>query len=401
MVNFKNFRLITITFLEQYNKVRATTERLCAPLHIEDYVPQAVSFASPPKWHLAHTAWFFEDMVLKTHLVNYPAFDPDFTLLFNSYYQSVARPFERTMRGVITRPTVAQVYAYREHVDKFMRELLRAELTQELADIVTIGLNHEQQHQELLITDLKYVFGLNPTWPIYDESCDYLSDTSGDAETEWVSVSEGLYDIGFDAAQSEDRFCFDNEMGRHKVYLQDFKISKSLVTNSEYLAFMQAGGYKDFSYWLDEGWAWVQSESIQHPLYWQLKEGRWHHYTLAGLKPLDLNVSVAHISYYEAEAFARWKGYRLPTEFEWEVAANDLNWGARWEWTSSAYAPYPGFKIADGALGEYNGKFMVNQMVLRGASNATAPDHSRVTYRNFFHPHSQWQYSGIRLSRYI
>ena len=379
--------------IEKYIEVRTQTERLCAPLHKEDYIPQAVNYASPPKWHLAHTAWFFEDMILKDYLPGYAVYDARFSKLFNSYYQSIGVPAARSDRGIITRPTVEEVYTYRKHVDDHMKVLLNSDISENVKEFVILGLNHEQQHQELLITDLKYVFGLNTTWPVYDKNCNYLASESGDSGS--TTIPEGIYEIGY----SGDNFCFDNELNRHKVYLQSYEISNSLVTNGEYMAFINDGGYLTFSPWLGEGWEWIQSEKIRHPLYWHMVDGTWHTYTLAGLIPIDLDSPMSHISYYEAEAFARWKGARLPTEFEWEVAADKFSWGARWEWTSSAYASYPNFRIREGALGEYNAKFMVNQMVLRGASTVTAIGHSRATYRNFFHPQLRWQFSGIRLAK--
>ena len=385
---------------DEYLNTRQQTEHLCEPLTTEDYVPQAVDYASPPKWHLAHVSWFFEEMILKNYLENYQVFDPQYSFLFNSYYQTLGEKALRAERGLITRPTVSQVYSYRQHVDQHMQELINDEenISAELRDLVILGINHEQQHQELFITDLKYVFGLNPIFPVYHQDVDFLglSHSKENAkETGWYSFSEGVYEVGFQG----EGFCFDNELGRHKTYLQNFQIAKNLVTNGEYIEFINAGGYQQFHYWLDEGWTWLTVHHISSPLYWHDIEGEWHQYTLAGLVPVDPDGILTHVSYYEAQAFATWKHCRLPTEFEWEVASGKLNWGLRWEWTSSAYQPYPGFKIGDGAVGEYNGKFMVNQMVLRGASLATAKGHSRSSYRNFFHPHLQWQFSGIRLAK--
>ncbi len=378
---------------EQYAKVRQITQHHCEPLQTEDYVPQPAEFASPPKWHLAHTTWFFEEMVLRRFVEGYSVFHPDFGFLFNSYYQTVGERAVRAQRGMITRPTVQEVYQYRQHVDEAMARYLAKPIPDEARALITLGLNHEQQHQELLLTDLKYLFSLNPTYPVYRSDGNRVADRN--AEEGWVSVPEGIYEIGHD----DDGFCFDNELERHKVYLQPYAISRALVTNGEYLAFMEAGGYAHFGYWLDEGWEWVRANQVQSPLYWHKIDDRWHHYTLAGLKPVDEEAILAHISYYEAHAFAHWKSLRLPTEFEWEAACPHLPWGKRWEWTASSYQPYPGFAIGDGAVGEYNGKFMVNQMVLRGASVATSEGHSRPTYRNFFHPFFQWQYSGIRLAK--
>jgi ergothioneine biosynthesis protein EgtB len=314
--------------------------------------------------------------------------------LFNSYYNHVGERTERVARGNLTRPTVAEVMAYRRHVDAMMLQLLSAPLqNQALIDLVTLGLNHEQQHQELLLTDIKYILGLQPTIPKYHAESRYEMDHNREAG--WVAMPEGIYEIGYGG----DAFCFDNERARHKVYLQPYEISRALVTNGEYLEFVQAGGYERFELWLDEGWGWVKETKARHPLYWHPNGETWHQYTLAGLHELDPNAILCHVNYYEAQAFAMWKGMRLPTEAEWEAAQAQFHWGARWEWTQSAYLPYPGFEIAPGAVGEYNGKFMVNQMVLRGASVATSPGHARPTYRNFFHPHLQWQFSGIRLAQ--
>lgn len=378
---------------EKYLEVRNRTEALCAPLQIEDYVPQPVAFASPPKWHLAHSTWFFEEMILKKHLDSYREFHPDFGFLFNSYYNTIGERTFRADRGNITRPGVSEVYAYRAYVDKGMLELLDTAISQDLHELIELGLNHEQQHQELLITDLKYTLGHNPIFPVYDESFDLLADEN--SSHGWLSMEEGVYEIGHEGS----RFCFDNELNRHRVYLHEFEISHALVTNGEYMEFIEAGGYSRFDYWLDEGWSWLNENQITSPLYWHKINGKWYYFTLAGLKEVDPDAILGHVSYYEAQAYASWKGFRLPTEFEWEAASENLDWGKRWEWTNSAYLPYPGFKTAAGAVGEYNGKFMINQMVLRGASVATAPNHSRKTYRNFFHPHFQWQYSGIRLAK--
>lgn len=378
---------------EKYTEIRNRTEAICRPLQVEDYIPQPVPFASPPKWHLAHTTWFFEEMILKKNLRGYQEYHSDFGFLFNSYYNTIGERTFRADRGNITRPGVSEVYSYRAHVNQGMVELFEQELTPELLELIELGLNHEQQHQELLITDLKYTLGHNPIFPVYDETQNLLGDVN--EQGGWVSLKEGIYEIGHDGGA----FCFDNELNKHKVYLPDFEISKALVTNGEYLDFMEAGGYSRFDFWLDEGWAWLNENNISSPLYWHKIKGKWHYFTLAGLKEVDLNAILGHVSYYEAQAFATWKGLRLPTEFEWEAASEHFVWGKRWEWTNSAYLPYPGFKTAAGAVGEYNGKFMINQMVLRGASVATSPKHSRKTYRNFFHPHFQWQYSGIRLAK--
>lgn len=381
-----------MTLSDRYNSIRKHTEHLCNALTTEDFVPQPADFVSPPKWHLAHTTWFFEQFVLNEHLPDYKIFDDDFSFLFNSYYNFVGKRVFRADRGNITRPGVHEVFEYRSYVDMHMQILLQLK-SEELKDLIELGLNHEQQHQELLITDIKYILGNNPIFPVYDENIDW--EKQENEETGFVKLEEGIYEIGFEG----EGFSFDNEHGRHKVYLHDFEISKSLVTNAEYLEFISNGGYTNFDYWLDEGWSWVTENKIEAPLYWHKIDGEWHNYTLGGLEKLNPEAILTHISFYEAAAFAAWKKMRLPTEFEWEAAADKFNWGKRWEWTNSAYLPYPNFKKPEGAIGEYNGKFMVNQMVLRGASCATPPQHDRKTYRNFFHAHERWQFNGIRLAK--
>lgn len=379
--------------LSLYFNTRVCTVELCAPLNVEDYIPQPVDFASPPKWHLAHSTWFFEEMILKKFYPDYKIFHPDFSYLFNSYYQTIGKRAIRNQRGTITRPTVEEVYQYRKYVDGKIEELVQKEDNNEIRALVILGVNHEQQHQELLITDLKHTFSYNPIHPVYKKDFDLVNQTN--EENGWLSMDGGLYFIGF---EGED-FCFDNEKERHQVFLNNFKISKSLVTNGEFIEFIENGGYENFKFWLDEGWSWVEENKIDAPLYWEKIENVWHQYTLGGLKPIEKDSILAHISFYEAQAFANWKGCRLPTEFEWEVASNKLKWGKRWEWTYSAYLPYPKFEIAEGAVGEYNGKFMISQMVLRGASTATPKGHERPTYRNFFHPKHRWQLTGIRLAK--
>ncbi len=380
-----------MNLIDFYRVVRSRTEELCAPLFVEDYVPQPVDFVSPPKWHLAHSSWFFEEMILKSFVPNHKEFDPNFGFLFNSYYQSVGERAVRNQRGIITRPSVEEVYSFREYVDKAMIQLLSDNTSDELKKLVILGLNHEQQHQELLITDLKFTLSLNPIYPVYDKNFSLINDEN--EESGWVKIDEGLYQIG----HTGNDFCFDNELGVHQVFTHGFEIRKSCVTNAEFIEFIEAGGYSSFQFWLDEGWSWVQENNMEAPLYWEKQNGEWYAYTLQGFQKIDSDSILAHISFYEAQAFATWKGMRLPTEFEWEIASDKIKWGKRWEWTNSAYLPYPNFKIAEGAVGEYNGKFMINTMVLRGASTATPEGHSRKTYRNFFHPKHRWQVTGIRL----
>ena len=379
--------------LQLFKNTRSQSIALCEPLEIEDYISQPVDFASPPKWHLSHSTWFFEEMILKKFVPNYEVFNPHFGFLFNSYYQTLGDRAVRTERGTITRPTVAEVYEYRKYVDQHLESLLETNSSPELKELIILGINHEQQHQELLITDLKHTFSYNPIFPIYKEGFNLTAQEN--SEEGWLKMKEGIYEIGYNGQD----FHFDNEKGRHKVFLPDFEISKALVTNGEYLEFMEAGGYENFKLWLDEGWTWAIENNIKSPLYWKKIEGKWFSYTLEGLKPIEPNHQLAHISFYEAQAFASWKGLRLPTEFEWEASCEQFEWGNRWEWTYSAYLPYPNFKIADGAVGEYNGKFMIGQMILRGASTATPKGHERKTYRNFFHPKHRWQITGIRLAK--
>ncbi len=375
-----------------YQSVRSFTEELCEPLEIEDYIPQPTVDVSPARWNIAHTTWFFEEMVLKHHLPGYQVFDPNYGFLFNSYYNSIGERTLRDHRGNLSRPTVKQIFAFRRHVDEHMSRLLIGETRPDVRNLVVLGLNHEQQHQELFLTDLKFTFAQNPLFPAYRAG--YAPEEERESGSGGlVEIKGGIYEIGFEGKG----FCFDNELALHRVYVDDFSISDRLVTNAEFLEFVSDGGYTDHRLWHSEGWDWVNRESIRSPSYWADREGEWHHFTLGGLRPLPMDAPVCHVSFYEASAFADWKGMRLPTEFEWEVASDSLSWGKRWEWTGSAYLPYPGFKRAAGAVGEYNGKFMINQMVLRGASVATPGGHSRSTYRNFFHPHLRWQFTGIRL----
>ncbi len=395
----------TAELVDQYLSVRSFTEKLCEPLEIEDFIPQPVVDVSPPKWNIAHTTWFFEEMVLKRFHPGYKVFNDNFGFLFNSYYNTIGERTPRDYRGALSRPTVSEVFAYRKYVDERMQELLLdpSALTDgsparpggsDMRDLVILGLNHEQQHQELFLTDLKYTFSINPFFPAYREGFapeeDIESGKAGFAE-----FGEGVFEVGF----SGEGFCFDNEMSRHKVYLNDFAIADRMVTNLEFIEFIDAGGYRDFQFWHSDGWEWVNREAVGSPLYWHERDGQWMHFTLGGLRPLSMDAPVCHVSLYEASAFAQWKGMRLPTEFEWEAASPKFAWGKRWEWTNSAYLPYPGFAKAAGAVGEYNGKFMINQMVLRGGSIITPVGHSRPTYRNFFQPQLRWQFNGIRLAK--
>lgn len=379
-------------WLERYKKVRQHSETLAQPLIPEDFSVQPAIFVSPPKWHLAHTTWFWEQFVLLPFVKDYKVFDEDYAYLFNSYYNNVGKRVLRPDRGNMTRPGLDGVMRYRSYVDQAMQQLLQTELTAEIKNIIAVGLNHEEQHQELFLYDIKYILGHQPTFPVYRNEPALLPVHKA---LQFISLPEGIYEIGYKG----DGFCFDNELGRHKVYLQDFAIADRLVSNSEYLDFIRAGGYHDFNLWHDDGWHWKQDNDIQAPLYWHLIDNEWYEYDLGGLRLLDPDAPVKHISFYEAAAYAAWKKMRLPTEAEWEAASGRFSWGSLWEWCNSAYLPYPGFNKAAGALGEYNGKFMVNTMVLRGASVATPENHSRSSYRNFFYPDMRWQYGGIRLAK--
>ena len=378
----------------QFQSIRNYTIKLCAPLETEDYVVQPIVDVSPPKWHLGHTTWFFETFILKQFVDGYTVFDPDYDYVFNSYYETVGTRVIRTDRGNLSRPTVKDVYAYRKHVDEAMIKFLQNPVLKEMEEVLMIGYNHEQQHQELLMTDVKYILGNNPLFPVYKNE-------PGDKEkahfepTGFLRMEEGIYEIGY----AGDGFCFDNELSRHKVFLNDYEIASHLVSNREYLEFIKDGGYSNFNWWHADGWAWVKGNGIKSPMYWHLLEDTWQHFTLEGLKDVDPNEPVNHVSYYEAAAYASWKGMRLATEAEWEISAPKFDWGKRWEWTESAYLPYPGFKKAPGAIGEYNGKFMINQMVLRGASEVTSPGHSRIACRDFFQPDLRWQSTDIRLAK--
>jgi ergothioneine biosynthesis protein EgtB len=378
-----------------YKQVRTTSEQICHPLETEDFVVQPAVDVSPPKWHLGHTTWFFEIFLLKPYAVSYKECDPKYNYVFNSYYESIGARVIRTNRGNLSRPTVEDVYRYRQYVDAAMLEFMHSSnITAEIVELVILGINHEEQHQELLYTDIKYILGHNPLFPAYrldyPETQLLLTKKPG-----MIRVKEAIYEVGYKA----DGFHWDNERGIHKQYLAAFTISNRLVTNGEYLEFIEAGGYQNFRYWHAEGWEWVKQQHLASPLYWHRINNQWMNYTFRGLEPVKKEEPVCHVSYYEAYAFANWKEMRLPTEFEWEVASEQFNWGQRWEWTESAYLPYPHFSKAAGALGEYNGKFMVNQHVLRGASEVTPVGHSRNTYRNFFQTNQRWQFTGIRLAK--
>jgi len=385
---------------ERFHAVRAETERRAAPLSAEDQVVQSMPDASPTKWHRAHTTWFFEQFLLIPHLTGYRAFDGEFAYLFNSYYVAAGPRHARPRRGLLTRPDCAEVAAYRAHVDNAVDRLIADATQAELPEVVRvldIGLNHEQQHQELILTDILHAFAQNPVAPCYDASWRAPRSRSS---MDYVSMASGVQNVGF----AGEGFCFDNEQPAHQVFIQPARIARSLVTNAQWLDFIADDGYATPSLWLSDGWAAVEAEGWAAPGYWHKIDGAWHALTLGGRKPVDPAAPVTHVSYYEADAFARWAGKDLPTEAEWEVAARadllDDAFGTAWQWTRSAYLPYPGYRAADGALGEYNGKFMVNQMVLRGSSHATPAGHARMSYRNFFYPSARWQFSGLRLVEY-
>ncbi|MFD2244679.1 ergothioneine biosynthesis protein EgtB [Pontibacter ruber] len=417
---------IPFATIQQYEQIRERTEYICLPLEPEDTVVQPIVDVSPPKWHLAHTTWFFETFVLRPYLQGYKVFHPKYGYLFNSYYNSVGNRVQRSARSTITRPPLSDIYAYRQHVDENITKLLESideDKISEVMKVLELGLQHEQQHQELLLTDIKYILSTNPLLPAYKVSKPLQPfETEPEVKAKYMDVPGGIYEIGYQGK----KFCFDNELGVHEVLLNDFQIMNRLVTNKEYLEFMEDGGYSDFRHWLDEGYTMVKSEGLKAPLYWVQEDGAWYRFTVYGLELVDMNSPVTHISFYEADAFANWSGKRLLTEFEWEAASQVYKprtgnfaetellepapaiagakgvqqlYGDTWEWTYSAYHPYPGFTKAPGALGEYNGKFMINQMVLRGGSCVTPQSHIRTTYRNFFHPDKRWQYSGIRLAR--
>jgi len=388
--------------VEAFLEVRNETERRAAPLSPEDQLIQSMPDASPAKWHRAHTTWFFEQFLLGEHSPGYQPFHPDYAFLFNSYYVSAGPRHARHQRGHLTRPSAEEVTAYRRHVDAAVVKFFQTADEDKLASLVPlveVGLNHEQQHQELMLTDILHAFAQNPIPPAYDPAWRFPASTT-DANDSWVDLTEGIHSIG----HAGDSFHFDNEKPAHRALVGPVKVARNLVTNGEWLAFMADGGYETATLWLMDGFAAVGNEEWRAPGHWRKVDGQWQVMTLAGLKPVDPDAAVCHVSYYEADAFARWSGRHLPTEMEWEVAARagQLNdaFGIVWQWTRSAYAAYPGYRAIEGALGEYNGKFMVNQLVLRGSSLATPQGHSRITYRNFFYPHHRWQFTGLRLADY-
>jgi ergothioneine biosynthesis protein EgtB len=412
----------------EFNKVRNQTESLCQPLAVDDYNIQTMPDVSPAKWHIAHVSWFFETFLLRPYLKQYQPYHPRFAHIFNSYYETVGTFHPRPQRGLLNRPTVKEVFQYRAYVDTHMQELLRQTDHTERAAIefrTRVGLNHEQQHQELMLTDIKHVFANNPLKPRYQQAS--VPTVDQPAPLQWQSHDGGLVSIGHDG----NGFCYDNELPVHKVYVRPFKIASRLVTNGEFLAFMEEGAYQQANLWLSDAWSTVQNQRWQAPMYWEKIDGQWWQMTLNGLQPVDPHEPVSHVSFYEADAYARWAGHRLVSEAEWELIARerpiagnlrDSGWlhpkaeqsngseqgdiqhdiqqlyGDVWEWTLSPYSPYPGFQPLAGSLGEYNGKFMCSQFVLRGGSCVTPADHIRPTYRNFFYPKDRWQFTGIRLA---
>ncbi len=404
-VNSSREQLIN-DFLETRHKSTA----ICRNLEIEDYVTQPVPEVSPPKWHLGHTTWFFEEMLLAPFVPGYQRFNDQFGVLFNSYYKAAGKHWVQSERGDLSRPTVKEVLEYRQRIDDMLAELLQQhDYNEEIDCIIELGLHHEQQHQELLLMDIKYILGVNPLLPGYAEQSMPASPAT---ETGWLEFDEGLYEVG----HTGNSFAYDNEQPRHKTYVYPFNISKSLVTNAEYLEFINDEGYSKPEHWLSKGFDFINQNNISRPLYWQHRDAGWYEYTLYGLQPLQLNAPVCHLSYFEAHAYASWRGLRLPTEQESELALDkintkpvasesslhpvDCNAGANqvWQWTSSHYSPYPGYQAYEGPLQEYNGKFMCNQFVLRGGCIATPTGHFRNSYRNFYEPHQRWMFSGIRLA---
>lgn len=404
--------------LTRYRHVRRQTVELGAGLTAEDQCVQSMPDASPTKWHCAHTTWFFETFILRPNVSRYEVFHPKFEFLFNSYYEQVGPQYARPRRGLLTRPSLAEVLDYRRHVDRAMEALAEDTATWDgLADLIDLGLHHEEQHQELILTDLLHMLSCNPLKPAYRPY--HPASARDGAALQWLDFEGGIYEIG----HTGEDFAYDHEGPRHEVLLRPFRLASRLVTNREWREFMADDGYRRPELWLSDGWALINEEGWRAPLYWEEREDGWRAMTLAGLQPVEDDAPVCHVSFFEADAFASWAGRRLPTEAEWEVAAQSVSvegntrgtgllrpapasgvsglqqvFGDVWEYTQSAFRPYPGFKAAAGAIGEYNGKFMSNQMVLRGASCVTPDGHSRVTYRNFFYPHQRWQFMGLRLA---